>query len=424
MLPPFLPEDEDDNHELKALAKYDDELSLKGNSTWVSMQTRLNLLKRQRIVQQRERIMLELQALKEMKKISNDNNSYALVTGASRGLGRAISVELARRQINLVLVARDNEKLLKLANDLEDYYDVKCHTIQADLSEDDAPQRIFNATSGFGLNVDILINNAGLSTKTEFADEKIDHLNTVVNVNILSSMRLSHLYINKMRNHRKGAVMFVSSITGYLPGCPSAALYAATKAFERSLALGLSNENEKNGIAVTLLSPGAISGTDFAQRGEFSNALCWKIPFYPKSPELVAKVGIDALSEGKLECVPGWQNRFAVRILQPMLPQKFMLGVGQMAWQPLKKSLPVWLGGEMVFFERVLSPETETNDPNTKREQQIVPMEIKLTRRTPQPLLRDNSEDIQLKSNITIDDESKKIVSEDIEDFISIESIP
>ena len=416
LFPPFLPEDEEENNELLSLTDYDDELSQKGNSTWVMMQMKLNSLKRQRIIQQRERIMLELQALKEIKKTSNAKNSFALVTGASQGLGRAISVELARRNINLILVARDIDKLTKLATDLTNFYGVKCHTIQADLSEADTPQRVFNATTNFGLNVDVLINNAGLSTTTEFVDESSDHLNDVLNVNVISTMRLSHLYLRNMRNRRKGAIMFVSSIVGHMPGCPSATVYAATKSFERSLALGLSKESEKYGIAVTLLSPGAISGTNFAERGEFTDALCWKIPFYPKSPEFVAKVGVDALSDGKLECIPGWQNRFGIRILQPMLPQKFMLGIGQMAWQPLKKSLPVWLGGEMV--ETILSPELEYQDPNEKLKSPKVPMQIELPSAFPQQSTPevDATERTSPRTNATIDSENEHMIPNMIDD--------
>ena len=173
-----------------------------------------------------------------------------------------------------------------------------------------------------------------------------------------------------MRERRKGAMLLVSSITGHVPTCPMATVYAATKAFERSFTYGLSLENEKHGIAITLLSPGAISDTAFAKRGNFEDALCWKVPFYPRSPEFVAKAGIDALAEGKLECIPGWQNRFGLRILQPLIPKKVMMNICQMAWQPLKRSLPTWLGGQVQVYEQV---EVEHFDSSAEKIHELNP---------------------------------------------------
>eukprot|EP00815_Leptocylindrus_aporus_P000815 CAMPEP_0116055798 /NCGR_PEP_ID=MMETSP0322-20121206/3621_1 /TAXON_ID=163516 /ORGANISM="Leptocylindrus danicus var. apora, Strain B651" /LENGTH=523 /DNA_ID=CAMNT_0003539469 /DNA_START=397 /DNA_END=1969 /DNA_ORIENTATION=- len=346
LLPPFL---QDDDLIAKTTSNHTSSSSsfLKNNTYWLAMQDKVNVLKTQRAYQQSMKDKEELLAIRSLKGKSRARNSYALVTGASRGLGRALAVELARRDKNLILVARDLERLNKLASDLEQYYGVQCHVIEADLSQTDTPQKIHNATSRYGLNVDIVINNAGLSSTTEFVDEDVDFLQTILQVNALSVAKLSRLYLGDMKSKRSGAILFVSSITGLVPALPSAAIYAATKSFERSLALGLSKEVSKYGIAVTLLSPGCISDTEFAKRGQMNEGLCWSIPYYPRSSMFIAKAAINSLSEGKLECIPGWQNRFLVRVMKPLLPQKMLMDFCQTLWQPLQKSLPVYLGGEM-----------------------------------------------------------------------------
>lgn len=358
ILPPFLPDEIEDVDVNLELAN-DYLVSSQSNTTWVNnlLAKQYNLvtenvnkfhsLKLRRRIQYRRKIMDELQVLKTLKRSGKEEvrNSYALVTGASKGLGRAIAVELARRDINLILVARDIEKLTKLANDLTGFYGVTCHAVKADLSQSDTPSRIFNATRECGLNVDILVNNAGLSTTTNFADESIESLSNVMTVNAMSAMKLSNLYLKEMRHRHFGAILFVSSIVGHVPSVPSASLYAATKAFQRSLALGIGKENEKHGIASCVLCPGAIHGTEFSSTGKMDDSLFWRFPFYSRSPEFVAGVGIRALAEGKFECIPGWQNRALVRVLQPMMPQRLIISICQVSWQPLRQSLPLWLGG-------------------------------------------------------------------------------
>ena len=166
-----------------------------------------------------------------------DDAGYALVTGASSGIGRAISVELARYNIPLILVARDITKLKTVANDIERHYNVKVKILQADLSTSDCAQRIYDATKG--LNVDILVNNAGVCTHGDFVDgDSVDIMN-MMSVNMGAVTQLSQLYGRDMKERRRGRILIVSSISGALPGNPNVAVYAATKAYEKSFASSL-----------------------------------------------------------------------------------------------------------------------------------------------------------------------------------------
>lgn len=264
--------------------------------------------------------------------MKTDDAGYALVTGASSGIGRAISVELARYHIPLILVARDISKLKTVANDIERHYNIKVKILQADLSTLDCASRIYDATKG--LNVDILVNNAGVCTHGDFVDgESVDIMN-MMSVNMGAVTHLSQLYGRDMKERRRGRILIVSSISGALPGNPNVAVYAATKAYEKSFALSLGREMERYGVGVTCLLPGAVKDTNFASRSDVEAAACFHIPGYAKTPEFVAGEGIKALMMGYPEIYPGAVNRMFVKAFMPMLPPRFSTMIGEMAWNP------------------------------------------------------------------------------------------
>lgn len=265
---------------------------------------------------------------------SNDLG-YALVTGASRGIGRALAVELARFEIPLILVARDERQLVKLAADIERCYGVKCCVLPADLSKRDAAERIYKATTAAGLRVDILVNNAGLSSSGEFVDMEESNLQNILQVNAMSVASLSHLYGNDMKKRRRGRILIVSSVVGLSYAGPTVAAYAATKAFEKVLGLSMAKELEVYGVGVTCLLPGAVGDSSFRKSSGSSEALCWKIPFYVKSCQFVADQGVRALLQGDLEVIPGWPNRAFAKILLPVLPQRAITLITECAWTPL-----------------------------------------------------------------------------------------
>jgi uncharacterized protein len=265
---------------------------------------------------------------------SNQDIGYALVTGASRGIGRALAVQLARWEIPLILVARDADRLTALAYDLEACYGVQCCVLPADLSVPGTAEMIHRATSDAGLKVDILVNNAGCSMQGLSVDHPMTELNNMIQLNALSVSSLSHLYGRDMKERQRGRILMVSSVCGAIAGLPTVAVYSATKAFENTLALSMAQELESYGVGVTCLLPGAVRETAFRYQSGPSEALCWKIPFYPITPYQVARAGIRALLRGDTECTPGWQNRVFLKVLKPALPQRLHNILAETAWSP------------------------------------------------------------------------------------------
>ena len=250
------------------------------------------------------------------------------------GIGRALAVELARYRIPLVLVARDIAKLNQVAQEIEKYYNVPCRVLQADLSSPDSASRIHAATKNAGLQIDILINNAGVCNQGEMIEGDIESTMNMIQVNVGSAVQLSRLYGKDMKERRRGRMLFVASIAGAMPGCASVGVYAATKAFEKSLAASLGREMEKYGVGVTCLLPGAVKDTDFASRSDVESAVCFQIPGYAKPPELVAGEGIKAMMLGYPEVYPGWENKLFAKILLTHLPSRVAGLVGDYAWSP------------------------------------------------------------------------------------------
>ncbi len=265
---------------------------------------------------------------------------YALVTGASRGIGRALAVELARWEIPLILVARDSKRLTDLASDIELCYGVKCYVLPADLSETDAAERIYRATTEEGLDVDLLISNAGVCSSGLSVDIPNDEVYKMMQVNALSVVMLNQLYGRDMKEKRRGRILVVSSIVGSVAAGPTVACYAATKAFERSLAMSMSKELEPYGVGVTCLLPGAVRDTAFKSNSDVDEALCWKLPFYARPAPQVAHLGILGTLDGDVQVVPGWQNRAFVKVFKPILPQRLITGIVQIAWSPFSFSFP------------------------------------------------------------------------------------
>ena len=263
---------------------------------------------------------------------------YALVTGASQGIGRALAVELARWQIPLLLVARDKEKLLSLATDLESCYGIDCCVVPADLSKPRSARKIYEATKAARIDVDILVNNAGVSMSGDFVENDESFLSSLLNINVMAVTKLSRLYGADMKRRGRGRILMVSSIMGDVASGPSVAAYAASKCFEKSLALSMSKELEPHGVGVTCLMPGAVS-SQFRYHSGSADALCWKIPFYVKRPETVASTAVRAMLRGDQESMPGWGNRFFSKIVRPVLPERLVTVIVETAWNPLQYTI-------------------------------------------------------------------------------------
>jgi short-subunit dehydrogenase len=237
------------------------------------------------------------------------NGKWALVTGASAGIGVALARELARQGAKLILTARRVERLKSLAAEFA-AQGVETRIVVADLNDPAAPQQIYDATEGAGLTVDILVNNAGLGQYGRFYTSKPEQEFSMVRVNCEAVVRLSRLFLPRMVERRRGWVLVVSSIASFQP-LPYMATYAATKAFDRLFALALAEEVAPCGIKVTALCPGTTESEFFevAYAGVFRNRKL-------QSAEDVARLGIVALARGQRTIIPKWSGRFTALLVR------------------------------------------------------------------------------------------------------------
>ncbi len=191
-----------------------------------------------------------------MKKLSQENyGEWALITGASSGLGKEFAKQIAKKGFNTILIARSKKSLEDLSLSIKTEYKVETKIIVADLKEDNQIQTIIDECKA--LDVGLLINCAGLALSNEYLDNKIEDEIDILNVNVKAPMVLSHFFAQKMRTQKKGGIIFVSSIMA-LAGASSWANYNATKAHNLLLSEGLGQELKKDNIEVLALTPGTI----------------------------------------------------------------------------------------------------------------------------------------------------------------------
>lgn len=236
--------------------------------------------------------------------------NWALVTGASAGIGTALARELASRGAKLILTARRRERLETLAAELGQR-GAETLILAADLNDAAAPQQIFDATEGAGLPVDILINNAGLGQYGSFCTNPVEQELSQVRVNCEAMVRLSRLFVPRMVERRRGWVLVVASTASFQP-VPYLTTYAATKVFDRFFAQGLAAEVARFGVKVTALCPGPTESEffDVAKARPFKRRV--------QGTALVARMGVEALARGQRTVIPPASGRltaFMVRFL-------------------------------------------------------------------------------------------------------------
>ena len=225
----------------------------------------------------------------------------ALVTGASAGIGEEFAKQLAARGHDLVLVARDRERLDALAKSLEADYGAQCEVLAADLTNADDLARV----EARAQTVDLLVNNAGFGTFGKFATLDVDNEVREVQLNVIALMRLTHAAAGPMAERGRGGILNVSSLAGNQAG-PLNATYSATKAFVTSFTEAVHEEMKGTGVAVTALCPG-FTHTEFQER---AGAPANDVPsfMWQEAPE-VAQAGLDGVAKNKAIVVPGVANK-------------------------------------------------------------------------------------------------------------------
>jgi short-subunit dehydrogenase len=226
-----------------------------------------------------------------------------LITGASSGIGEVFARKLAARGRNVLLVARSEEKLITLCNELGRSNSIRAQHVTMDLSQPESPARLFDETEKRGLTVDMLINNAGFGSFGDFTRLELERELNMIDLNVRSLVDLTYRFLVPMRQRKQGAIINVASTAGF-QAVPFMATYAATKAFVLSFSEALWEENRPHGIKVMALCPG-VTETNFfeAARGQKPPARV------AQSPEDVVETALRGLARGKSHIVSGWSNR-------------------------------------------------------------------------------------------------------------------
>ena len=241
-----------------------------------------------------------------------------LITGASSGIGEAFARKLAARGHNLLLVARTEEKLITLCNELGRSQRIRAEFVTMDLTEPDAPKRLFEETKRRDLQVEFLVNNAGFGSMGQFAELDLERELKMIDLNVRALVELTHLFLLPMREQERGTIINVASTAGFQP-VPFMAVYAATKAFVLSFSEALWEENRRHGVHVMALCPGVT------QTGFFEAAHMQRPPARTvQTPDEVVDIALRAVRRRKSSVVSGWTNFFMTES-ERLFSRKFIL---------------------------------------------------------------------------------------------------
>ena len=260
--------------------------------------------------------------------------STALITGASGGIGAEFARFHAAKGGDVVLVARGEDALNKLKSELESKHNIKATVIVADLAKPDSCEKIFKATEDAGIQVDILINNAGFGGYGKFHERDIAKDQEMMQVNVVSLVTLTHLYLQGMVRRNSGRILHVASSAAFMPG-PQMAVYYATKSFVVSFSQSIAKELSNTNVTSTVLCPGPVD-TNFAKAGDVEGIFATSIT-KPATPQSVAKCGYDAMMKGKLVKIPGWSLNLMLNGIIPLLPRKLVLKISAKSMEKKEK---------------------------------------------------------------------------------------
>jgi short-subunit dehydrogenase len=236
-----------------------------------------------------------------------------LITGASAGIGEAFARQLASERHNLLLVARSENKLSVLCDELMAEYNISAQYIAVDLVKPNAHQVLFSETEKRGLQVEWLINNAGIGSGGDFLEHEIKSEIDMMHLNMDAAVALTHCFLPQMRARRSGKIINVASLAAFAP-IPYMAVYGASKVFIRSFTEAIAEENRPFNIQVMLLCPGATE-TNFFEAAQIGPDR--KSSFSSKkleTPEQVVDAAMKGLRKNKRITVSGFKNRIIARL--------------------------------------------------------------------------------------------------------------
>ena len=227
---------------------------------------------------------------------------WALITGASAGIGLELAKLLAANGADLVLTARRTDRLQRMAADLKSAHNVQIEICPADLTQPEAPRQIYNFTIAKKLEIEFLINNAGFGAFGYAHEIPAEKMLEMIQVNCAAVVHLTRLYVPAMVTRRHGDVMIVASLAAFQP-LPFNSVYAATKAFDLLFAEGIAEELRPSGVNVCALCPGSTN-TEFQKVADQPD----RVFRSAETAEKVARVGLEAMAAGKSYVISGFMN--------------------------------------------------------------------------------------------------------------------
>ena len=243
-----------------------------------------------------------------------------LITGASSGIGAAFARKIAALGRNVFLVARSEDKLIALCNELGRLTSIRAQYLALDLQQPEAGTQLFEETKKRELEIDMLINNAGFGSMGDFAKLDLNRELEIIQLNVRALVDLTHRFLQPMRERKRGTIINVASTAGF-QAVPYMATYAATKAFVLSFSEALWEENRMHGVDVMALCPG-VTETNFFEAAGMDHPPMRII----QTPEEVVETALRALNRRKSTVISGWTNFFTVEA-ERIFPRSFVTKV-------------------------------------------------------------------------------------------------
>jgi short-subunit dehydrogenase len=263
--------------------------------------------------------------------ISKWSGKWALVTGASAGIGLELARQLAAAKTNLVLTARRTDRLQSLADEFSKKFSIRAEICAADLADPAAPEKIFAFTESRGIEISLLVNNAGFGAFGYVHKIPAAKCAEMIQVNCTAVVALTQLYIPQMVARHAGDVLIVSSVAGFQP-VPFNACYAATKAFDLIFAEGIAEELREFGVNVCALCPGSTD-TEFQTVAAQPD----RVFRSAETAEKVARVGLEGMARGKTYAISGAKNRLMIES-ERIAPRRFIAKMAANMMRPKSDS--------------------------------------------------------------------------------------
>jgi len=249
---------------------------------------------------------------------------FSLITGASEGIGKAFAMECAANGQNIILVARNEEKLKALTSEIRTKYKVQAIYLPLDLTDTDAPAKLLHFCEENKYIVNLLINNAGFGYTNKFLNLEVEFYEKMVLLNNMGHLKVIRLFAEKMVNLSKANIINISSIAGLHP-MPYKSVYSATKHFMTNLSLSLSYEFKDTNLHISVVCPGGVPTNEAVIKRMQNYGAIKRASF--TSPAQVAKEALTKSYKGKILIIPGFLNRltyYLVRVLPTNLKMKII----------------------------------------------------------------------------------------------------